>query len=97
VRQILLAGEEAQKRPALLCGVIADRPAQHGVLGLERVENRALRGWTLDIERYLAADVRQGSQMRRKDDADHVSTASDFVEGHGFSRAISRDPSCPRP
>src|SRR5712692_402341 len=34
--QILLTGEEAQERPALLCDVVADGTAQHGIAGLER-------------------------------------------------------------
>ena len=41
--KILLAGEEPHERPALLRDVVADRPAQHRIAGLERVEDRALR------------------------------------------------------
>ena len=36
VREILLAGEEANQGPPLLRDLIADRAAQHRVLGLER-------------------------------------------------------------
>src|SRR5688572_308107 len=50
VGQILLAGEEPHERSALLCDVVADRPAQHRIPGLERVEDRALRDLTLDVE-----------------------------------------------
>jgi len=38
--QILLAGEEPQERSALLRDLVADRPLQHGIAGLERVEDR---------------------------------------------------------
>ena len=40
VREILLAGEEADKGPPLLRDLIADRAAQHRVLGLDGVEDR---------------------------------------------------------
>ena len=36
--QVLLAGEEPQERPALLRDVVADRPAQHRIAGLEGIE-----------------------------------------------------------
>src|SRR3990170_4529080 len=52
--QILLAGEEPQEGPALLRAVVADRPAQHRIPGLERVEDRALCGVTPDVELHLA-------------------------------------------
>src|SRR6266853_852179 len=71
--QIFLASEEAQKRPPLLRDLVADRPAQHRIAGLERVEHRALRDRTLNFERHLAADVRQRSQMLREYDSDHLS------------------------
>jgi hypothetical protein len=69
--QILLAGEEAQERPALLRDVVADCTAQHRIAGLKRVEHRALRGLTLDVELDLASDVRQRPQMWRQYDSDH--------------------------
>jgi hypothetical protein len=50
VGQILLAGEEPYERSALLRDLIADRPAQHRIAGLEGVEDRALRDRPLDVE-----------------------------------------------
>jgi len=64
--QILLAGKEPQERSALLRDVLADRPAQHRIAGLECVENRALRGRTLDLDLHFAANARKRSQMRRE-------------------------------
>jgi hypothetical protein len=64
--EILLAGEEPQKRSALLRDVFADRAAQHWIAGLQRVENRALRGRALDLELHFAANARQSSQMWRE-------------------------------
>ena len=52
--------------------VVADGTAQHGIAGLKRVEDRALRDRGRDFERYVAADVRQGSQMWREYDLDHI-------------------------
>ena len=95
MRKILLASEEAQERPALLRDVIADRPAQHRIAGLERIEHRALRDRALDLERHLAADMRQRSQMLREYDANHgsVCTSTESTAGkipHNRSPAISR-------
>src|SRR6266849_9782570 len=71
VRQILLACEEAQEGTALLRDVIANGPAQHGIVGLQGVEHRALRGRTRDVELHLTADARQSAQMRREYDPNH--------------------------
>ena len=38
VGQVFLAREEPDERASLMCGVIADRPAEYGVLRLQRVE-----------------------------------------------------------
>jgi hypothetical protein len=71
VRQILLAGEEAQERPPLLRDLVADRPAQHGIAGLERVEGRPQRDRAVELKFYFVADVRQRSEMLRDYDSDH--------------------------
>src|ERR687888_2071323 len=67
VGQVLLAGEEPDERSAPLRDVVADRPAQHRIAGLERVEDRALRDLTLDVELHVAFDLRELAQMWRKD------------------------------
>jgi hypothetical protein len=51
--------------------VVAERPAQHRIAGLERVEDRALRRLTLDIQHHLIVDTRERPQMRREHDSDH--------------------------
>jgi hypothetical protein len=71
MRQILLAGEEAQERSPLLRDLVADRPAQHGIAGLKRVEDRPQRDRAVELEFYFAADVRQRSEMLRDYDSDH--------------------------
>jgi len=69
--QILLAGEEAQEWPALLRDMVPDGASKHGIASLERVKNRTLRGWTLDVELHFAVDARQRPQMCRQLNADH--------------------------
>jgi hypothetical protein len=70
VGEIFLAGEETQERSALLCAVVANGAAQHGIAGFERIEDGALRDRTLDFEFDLTADVRQGAKVLRKFDSD---------------------------
>jgi len=74
VRQILLAGEESHKRPALLRDVVTNRALQHRIASLQRVQDRPLGYLTFNIELHLAADLRQRSQMRREDYSDDAST-----------------------
>src|SRR2546426_5700681 len=94
VGQILLAGEEPHERPALVRDVVADRPAQHRVAGLERVEDRALRGLTLDVELHLAVDARERPQMRREHDAEHRSvwTSTDTTAGRSRTMGAQLSP-----
>src|SRR5688572_8571170 len=42
-REILLAGEVAQERPAVEGAVVANGAAQHGVAGLQGIQHRPLR------------------------------------------------------
>jgi hypothetical protein len=73
VRQILPAGEEPQEWPPLLRDVVADRPTQYWMLGLQCVQNRPQRGWPFNLQFNFSTDVRQGPQMIRKYDPDHDS------------------------
>jgi len=57
VGQIFAASEKAQEGAALLRDMVANRPSQHRVGRLERVESRAQRGWTLDLKHDLAANA----------------------------------------
>ena len=65
VGQILAAGEEPHECSAPLRDVIADRPAQHRIAGLQRVEDGTLRDLTLDVELHVAVDLRELAQMWR--------------------------------
>src|SRR2546426_4285281 len=94
VGQIPLAGEDPHERSALLRHVVADRPAQHRIARLERVEDRALRGPTLDVELHLAVDVRERPQMCRKHDSDHGSvwTSTDTTDGRSRTMGAQLSP-----
>jgi hypothetical protein len=84
MRKIFLAGEEPQERPPLLRAVIADGAAQHGIAGLECVEDRTLRDRTLDFELDLTADVRQCTKVLRKFDSNHDSFHRGFLNVQDF-------------
>src|SRR6266478_5550824 len=87
-RIVFLASEEAQERTALLRDVIADRAAQHRILGLEGVEHRALRDRTVDVELHLRTDARQRPQMSGEYDADHRSVWTSTESTAGRSRTM---------
>lgn len=61
VRKVLFACEEAEERTALQRDVVANGSAQHGILGLERVEDRALRHGCPHLKRQFCTDMGQGS------------------------------------
>src|ERR1043165_1749790 len=51
--------------------MIADRAAQHWILFLQRVQYHALRGRAVEVEFYLAFNLREISQMKWDHNADH--------------------------
>src|SRR6266508_127037 len=94
VGEVLLAGEESHERSALLRDVVANRPAQHGIAGFERVEHRALRDLTADVELHLAVDVRERPQMCGEHNPDHGSvwTSTDTTDGRSRTIGAQRSP-----
>jgi len=93
VGEILFAGEEAQKRPALLRDLVADSAAQHRIPGLESIKYRALRNRAFDVELHFAAHVRQRSKVLRDCDSDHIelmnATGTFFRPSLGVERATN--------
>lgn len=71
VRQIFLAGEEAEEWAALLRDVVADGALQDGVAGFEGVEDGADRDGAFDFERDFAGDLGECAEVRGEDDLDH--------------------------
>ena len=73
--------------------MIADRAAQHRVARLERVEDRALRGLPVDVERHLAVDAGQRAEVEGQHDPDHGSVWTSTESTAGRSRTIAFQPS----
>src|SRR5947199_8178765 len=94
VRQVPLAGEEAQEGPPPLGDVVADRAAQHGIAGLERVQSRAPRDPARHVELHLALHLRQRPQVRRQHHADHRSvwTSTDSTAGRSRTMGAQLSP-----
>ncbi len=88
VGYILLAGKETHKGPAPLRDVVADRPAQHRIAYLDRVEDRADRNRPLNLELDFAADARQSPQVWRQHDSDHASVWASTENTAGRSLTI---------
>ena len=76
MRNIFVAREEPQKRPALVRAMLADRAAEHRVTGFERIENRPLRRRTVDGDLDLAIDAGERSQMQRQNYVNHDGESS---------------------
>src|SRR5260370_1000255 len=94
MRQILIASVKRQHRPAVVRDVVADRPAQHRIAGLERVEDRARSGRALDVELHLGADLRQRPQMIRQHHSNHGSvwTSTEATAGRSRTMGVQLSP-----
>ena len=86
--EVLLAREEPHKRLALVPDVIADRPAQHRIAGLEGIEDRALRGPAINLKLHFAVEVRQHQERRREHDSDHGNVWTSTESTAGRSRTM---------
>ncbi len=89
MRQIFLAGEEAQEGAALERDVVADGAAQYGIAGLEGVEHRTQRRRRRHLERHLVLHPGQRAQVRRQQDADHGSVCTSTESTAGRSRTMA--------
>ena len=89
VGEVFFAGVEPQEWAALLGDMVTDRSAQYRVASLDCIQHGAHRYRPCNINRHLAFNAGQGSQMKWKDDADHVRNAPGIsYQGIGFSRAV---------
>ena len=98
--QILLAGEEPYEGPPFERNLIANRTAQHGIAGLECVEDGALRDLTLDVDRdFTIGDTRERPQVRGKDDSNHVivCTSTDTTAGRSRTMGVQLSPASAEP
>src|SRR2546426_11110089 len=94
VGQVPLARKESQEWPSLLGDVVADRPSQHGIAGLERVQHRAPSDPARDLELHLAFDLRERPQVRGQHHADHRSawTSTDSTAGRARTMGAQLSP-----
>jgi hypothetical protein len=70
------------------CDVIADRSAEHGVAGLEGIEDRALGDGAGNVEDDFAFQLRQRPQVHREDHAYHGSVWASTESTAGRSRTM---------
>src|SRR3989442_13432211 len=88
VGQVPLARKDSQERPSLRGDVVADRPSEHGIAGLERVEHCASSDPPQNVELHLAFDLGQRPQVWRQHHADHGSRWTSTDSTAGRSRTI---------
>src|SRR6266568_7883990 len=88
VRNIFAASEEPNQRTAFESSVLANCAAQHRVFRFDRVENRFHSRRSIKIEMYLIANLRQRSEMMRKNDSNHFSVCTSTDRTAGKSRTI---------
>jgi hypothetical protein len=90
MRQVLLAGEEAQEGAALQRPVLADGSAQHGIALLDGIEDgtRGDRAGNVDLK--IACDARQVTEVKRKYDANFAHYGFSFLVSR-FSFSFSRE------
>src|SRR5262249_187895 len=102
VREILAARIEAEKRPAPVGRVVADRAPQHGIAGLDGVDDRPLRDLPLNIYRDLGAYAGQTAEMMRQLEPDHglyfsVCTSTDTTAGRWLTIGVQLSPASADP
>src|SRR5207302_8360558 len=95
VRQVLLAGEEPDHRPALLRDLIPNRAEQGRVIRLQCIQHRALGDLAAYVQLQDATDTRQNLQVGRQDDLDHESVCTSTESTPGRSRTMGAQVSPP--
>lgn len=70
--EILTAGEESNESPPSEGDLIAYCSSEYWMTLLQRIEDRALRDGSLDLEEHVTIDARQGAKMWWESDPDHV-------------------------
>ncbi len=86
VGEILLASEEPDEGPALQRDMVADRSSQNRIGSLQRIQDRAERRRTLDVQDHFAIDLRERAQVRGQHDANHGSVWTSTERTGGKSR-----------
>jgi hypothetical protein len=71
MRQIFAAREKTDHWSANLRHMITHCPAQHRIFSFNCVQQRALSQRSVELKSYFPLDVRQRTQIRRKNNANH--------------------------
>ena len=96
--QILLARKESQKRPSLPRPMIPNRPLQHRIGRLQRIQNRAQRRRSAHHQPKLAPHLRKRPQMGGQLHPNHspvhasVCTSTDNTAGRSRTIAVQFSP-----
>ena len=88
MRQIFAARKKTDHWPANLRHMITHCPAQHRIFRFNRVQQRALSQRSIELKSYFTVDVRQRTQIRRKNNAYHGNVCASTDTTAGRSRTI---------
>ncbi len=90
MREVLLAGEEAEEGATLEGGVVPDGAAEVGVTGFEGVEGltKGDGGWDFELD-FVGSGLGEGAQMRGELDADHARVWTSTERTAGRSRTMA--------
>src|SRR6476620_1936133 len=86
--QIFAAGKKPDHWPSSPGHMITHRPAQHRIFCFNRVQQRALSQRSIEFKSYFSVDVRQRSQVWRKNNANHGNVCASTDSTAGKSRTI---------
>src|SRR5205814_8976594 len=88
MRQIFATRKKTNHLPANLRDMITHCPAQHRIFRFNGVEQRALSYRSVKLKSYFTVDVRQRTQIRRKNNAYHGNVCASTESTAGRSRTI---------
>lgn len=88
MRQIFAARKKTDHWPANLRHMITHCPAQHRIFRFNHVQQRALGQRSVELKSYFTVDVRQRTQIRRKNNAYHGNVCASTDSTAGKSRTI---------
>src|SRR5690242_11538397 len=89
MRKILTASEKTHEWPTFTRHLIANSAAEHGIMRLQRIENRTLSDLARHGECDLAIDVGKFAQVGRQGDTNHGSVWASTESTGGRSRTIA--------
>src|SRR6266540_2812998 len=88
MRQVFAARKKTDHWPANLRHTITHCPAKHRIFRFNRVQQRALSYRSVELKSYFTLGVRQRTQIRRKNNANHGNVCASTDSTAGKSRTI---------